>query len=219
MTAVGSDLLGIGQSIIAGLKDTTGQGSPEQGEAFGRAQSAFAGVNETLRSAVPEDGWVGAGAFAYADQNTRQQLRSEAMADADRQVHKVLERQADQIALRRGHLDDQYNLLATMRHVTLPLQVVPHYGEAMKLAVQMAAVQTAVGESCRQMIQLQSEMARNAADLQQAVGRYSSVADGADLRPAAADLDSDRLQMPVATRLDSENPPGPPAGTPLQDGR
>jgi hypothetical protein len=101
----------------------------------------------------------------------------------------------------------------------LPLQVVPRYGEAMTLAVEMAAVQTAVGESCRQMIQLQSEVARNAADLQQTVGRYSSVADGADLRAAAADLDSDRPQTPVATRLDPENPPGPPAGTPLQDGR
>ena len=41
---------------------------------------------------------------------------------------------------------------------------------------------------------LQAEVAQNAADLQQAVGRYSSVADGADLRAAAKDPNSDRLQ-------------------------
>ena len=140
MTAVESDLLAVARSIVTALKSTTGQGCPEQGEAFGRAQSAFTGVNETLRSATPDD-WVSAGAFAYADQNARQQLRSEAMADADAVVHKVLEREADQITLRRGHLDDQYNLLAATRHMAASLQVFPPYGEAAKLAVEIAAVQ------------------------------------------------------------------------------
>jgi len=88
------------------------------------------------------------------------------------------------------------------------------------------------------MNQLQSEVMQNAADLLQAVGRYAGVADGAELpgiavsfdsRPggqaqraaveALLDPSSDRLQATAATRLDAGNPPGPPAGTPLQDGR
>lgn len=245
----GSDLLDFGQSVIAGLKSTIGQGDPERGEAFGRAQSTFTGVNQTLRSAVPDNGWDGAGAYAYADQNTRQQLRSEAMADADHEVHKVLSREAAQITLRRGYVDDQYNLLANASHVTNPLQFIPRYGEAMKLAIEVPALQTALSESCHQINQLQSEVAQNAAALQQAVGRYSGVAEGADLPGAAISFDpraterthdssasrdgesvrapaladrgtySERLQASVATKLGSDNPPGPPAGTPLQDGR
>ena len=160
LDVVGSDLLDYGQSVITGMRSTTGQGDPENGDAFGEAQSTFNGVNETLKSAVPDNGWDGAGSYAYADQNTRQQLRSEAMADADHEVHKVLYREAAQITLRRGYLDDQYNFLANTSYVTFPLQFIPRYGEAMKLAIEIAALQTALGKSYYQMNQLQSEVAR-----------------------------------------------------------
>jgi len=197
LDAVGSDLLDYGQLLITGLKSTTGQGAPENGEVFGQAQTAFNGVNDTLKSAVPADGWDGSGSYAYADQNTRQQLRSEAMADADHEVHKVLYREAAQITLRRGYLDDQHNFLANTSYVTFPLQFIPRYGEAMKMAVEIAALQAALGESYYQMNQLQSEVVQNAADLQQAVGRYSGVADGAGLPGAALNFDP---------------PPPPPGG-------
>ena len=186
---VGSDLLDYGQTVIAGMKNTTGQGDPERGDVFGQAQSTFNGVDETLKSAVPDSGWDGAGSYAYADQNTRQQLRSEAMADADHEVHKVLYREAAQITLRRGYLDDQYNLLANTSYVTYPLQFIPRYGEAMKLAIEIAALQTALGESYHQINQLQSEVAQNAAELQQAIGRYSGVADGAELPSVTTNFD------------------------------
>src|SRR4051812_21082588 len=169
----GSDLLDVCQTVVTGLKSITGHRDPECGEAFGRAQSAFTRVDETLRSAVPDNGWEGAGADAYADQNARQQLRSQAIADADREVHEVLAREAAQITLRRGYLDDQYSFLANTGHVMCPLQFIPRYGEAMRLAVEAAVLQTALGESCHQINRLQSE-AQNAAALQQAVGRYFS---------------------------------------------
>ena len=197
LDVVGSDLLDYGQSVITGMKNTTGQGDPERGDVFGQAQSTFNGVNGTLESAVPDNGWDGAGSYAYADQNTRQQLRSEAMADADHQVHKVLFREAAQITLRRGYLDDQYNFLANTSYVTFPLQFIPRYGEAMKMAIEIGALQTALGETYHQMNQLQSEVAQNAAELQQAVGRYSGVADGAELPRDAVNFDP---------------PPPPPGG-------
>ena len=111
------------------------------------------------------------------------------MADADHEVHKVLYREAAQITLRRGYLDDQYNFLANTSYVTFPLQFIPRYGEAMKLAIEIAALQAALGESYYQMNRLQSEVAQNAAELQQAVGRYSGVADGAELPGAAVTFD------------------------------
>jgi hypothetical protein len=221
VTVVESDLLASGQSIIAALKSTTGEGDPERGAAFDQGRSSLTEVTETLRSAVPGDGWDGTGSYAYADQNTRQQMRSEAMADADHEVHKVLCREADQISARRGHLDEQSNFLADSSRVMSQLQSVPRYGDATRLAMELTALQAALEESYHQINQLQSEVAQNAADLQQAVGRYCGVADGAELPGAAVEiaLDSDRPQGPVATRLDFDNPPGPPAGMPLQDGR
>jgi hypothetical protein len=197
MDVLGSDLLDYGQTIIAGMKNTTGQGDPERGNVFGQAQSTFNGVNETLKAAVPDSRWDGAGSSAYADQNTRQQLRSEGMADADHEVHKVLCRESTQITLRRGYLDDQYNFLANTSYVTFPLQFIPRYGEAMKMAIEIGALQIALGESYYQINRLQSEVSQNAAELQQAVGRYSGVADGAELPGAAVNFDP---------------PPPPPGG-------
>jgi hypothetical protein len=48
------DLLAFGQVVIVGLKNTTGQGDLERGEAFGRAQPTFHGVTTELQSAVPD---------------------------------------------------------------------------------------------------------------------------------------------------------------------
>lgn len=171
-----------GRTVIEELRDATGEGVPESGEVFGRAQSAFDDVNETLGSAAPGD-WDGPGSHAYADQNSRQQLRSEAMAGADREVHKVLSREAAQIARRRGSLDDQCGFLTTTSQVAFS----PQYGDAMNLTIEIAALQSALGESCHQINQLRSEVAQNAAELQQAVGRYASVADTAELPRLDAD--------------------------------
>jgi hypothetical protein len=86
--------------------------------------------------------------------------------------------------------------LATTSYVTFPLQFIPRYGEAMKMAIEIAALQAVLGESYYQMNQLKSEVAENAAQLQQAVGRYSGTADGAELPGAAVNF----------------NPPPPPPG-------
>jgi hypothetical protein len=195
----GSDLLEIGQTLIAGMKETTGTADPDTGAVFSAGQSGFDKLGETLRSAVPDDSWVGAGARGYADQNTRQQLRAENMAEADRTVHRVLFREAAQITLRRAVLDEHANFLANASGATLPLQLIPHYGEAAKLAIEVSALQIALEASADQLCRLHSDVVANAAELQQAVGRYSAVADGA------------------ATRLNPDNSPGPRAGMPSQE--
>jgi len=178
---VNSALLEHGRAVIGGLKDATGHGVPETGAIFDRAQGTFDDVTETLQSAAPT-GWQGAGSYAYADQNARQQLRSEAMACADREVSRVLSREAAQIAQSRDHLDAQCQFLADAGAVALGLQTL-RYGQAVTLAVEMAALQSALGHSCDQFNRLRSEVAQNAAELQQTVGRYAGVAEGAELSP------------------------------------
>jgi len=144
---VTADMLAFGQVLIAGLKNTTGQGDPERGQAFGRARSTLHGVTTALQSAVPDHGWGGTASYAYADQNTRQQLRSEAMADADREVHKVLDREAAQITVRRGYLDHQCNVLASTRHATSSMQSIPQFGEEISLTIELATLQCTLGRA------------------------------------------------------------------------
>ncbi len=113
---------------------------------------------------------------------------------------------------------DQYNFLANTSYVTLPLQFIPRFGEAMKLAIEIAALQTALGESYYQMNQLQSEVAQNAAELQQAVGRYSGVADGAELTGAAVNFDppptpSGGGSLPGVAPTEPSQPSVTPGGT------
>ena len=182
---IGSDLLDFGQLIIAGMKRTTGEGSPDTGALFGHGHNGFSKAGKTLRSAVPDDSWDGAGSRAYADQNTRQQVRTESMADADRAVHSVLGREALQINMRRDILDDQSDFLAKTSYATFPLQFIPRYGEAAKLAIETAALQAAL-LCAYELYQLHSDVSANAAELRQAVGRYAGVADGADAREAGS---------------------------------
>ena len=190
------DLLDLGRLIIAGMKKTTGEGSPDTGTLFGHGHNGFNKAGATLRSAVPDDRWDGAGSHTYADQNTRQQVRTEAMADADTAVHNVLFREALQINMRRAHLDDRSDFLAKTSCATFPLQFIPRYGEAAKLVIETAALQAALSPSSYEMYQLHSDVSANAAELREAIGRYSGVEDGADLPGSEVDF----------------TPPQPPGG-------
>jgi hypothetical protein len=183
------DLLDFGQLIIAGMKLTTGDGSPDAGAQFLAGHEGFNRVGQALGSAAPDDRWDGTGARAYADQNTRQRVRTETMADADRAVFTVLARESLQIQARRDVLDTQSELLAKTSHATDPLQFIPRYGEAAKLAIESAALQGALQLSAIALHDLHSEVSANAAELGQAIGRYAGVADGADTPTSALDFD------------------------------
>jgi hypothetical protein len=210
---LGSDLLELGQQLIAAMKKTTGDGDPETGARFVYGHSAFGKSEESLRAAGPDDSWSGAGSRAYADQNTRQQLRAETMAGADLEVHRVLFREAAQISLRRGFLDDQANFLAYLSYATFPLQFIKTWGEAAKLATELHAVAVALGESTYHLYQLHSEVSANAAELQQAIGRYRGVADGAQKPGGYADFGPQPAPSSSAPRDDSIGPPVPAVTT------
>ncbi len=224
------NLLDSGQLIIAGMKATTGEGTPVSGAQFGHGHDEFTKANETLRSAVPDDRWDGAGSRAYADQNTRQQMRTEAMAGADQAVFSVLVREALQIKLRRDTLDDQSDILAKTSYATFPLQFIPRYGEAAKLAIETAAVQGALFASTEALHQLHSEVSANAAELVQAVGRYTGVDEGADAHGDGADFnppespggaeagpEPTRRNSPLADSVNPDTSPVPSAGMPPRD--
>ena len=221
--AIGSEILEVGQLMISGMRRTTGSDDPDNGERFGHGWSRFNDVDGTLETTAPNDSWGGAGSDAYADQNTRQRLRSETMASADRVVHGVLAREAYQIDYHRKKLDGQSNFLGDLSYATFPLQFIPRYGEAAKAAIELTAVSGALQLCALELYHLHSEVNQNAAELQQAVGRYSGVADGAEL--AGVDFDPPPPPpgsgwprvTPIERSKRKPSPPvdtGPPAGPP-----
>jgi EspA/EspE family len=206
---VGSDVLDLGQMLIAAMKRTTGEGEPDTGAKFGHAHSAFNKAGETFQSAGPDDRWDGSASRAYADQTTRQQLRTGTMADADLEVHRVLFREAAQITLRRGFLDDWSNFLAYTSYATFPLQFIKTWGEAAKLAVEIKAVELALAVSAQNLYELHSEAGANATELQQAIGRYRSVVDGAEM----PGVDVDYSPPPALPGLSDTVPAEPPSSS------
>lgn len=176
----GSELMYAGQRAIGAMMHTTGHGEPETGALFSHAQARFTRAGQAMHAARPDAGWGGPAAHSYADQNARQQLRAETLARADREVHRVLYRQAGQVAARRGVLADQAQWLTAAHGTLSPLQFIPRYGKAATLAIEANALQAALGESTRQLHQLLSEVRVNAGELRQAVGRYAGVADAAE---------------------------------------
>ena len=138
----------------------------------------------------------------------------ETVSDTDREVARVLNREAGQIKLCRSVLDDYHNFLAEVGEPTFYLQFIPRYGEAAKTAIELATVNTALTDCTWQLYQLHSAVNQNAAKLQQAVGRYSAVADGAVLprrlrcdRRRAAVGGVTPIERPCSRDLDIRRPP------------
>ena len=179
--AVGSHILTVGQSLLTQMRQTLGDGDPDDGQTFGAAGDRFRSADSELGSASPAEGWTGDGSDAYADQNSRQRLRAESVADTDREVHRVLAGEAFQVGYHRRQIDELYNWLGELSEYTQWLDLVPRYGDAAKLTVETAAVQTALTSAGFELANMHSEASQNAGRLKDLVGRYQAIAATATL--------------------------------------
>jgi EspA/EspE family len=215
LRAADSPILDGGQLVIAGMKLTTGIGEPDGGERFGLGGARHRDVTATLRSAGPTADWSGAGANSYAGQNVKQTTRTEALAAADHEVHRVLATAAFQVNFHRGRLDDWYNWLADVGLVTYAIGLIPEVGQALKSAADAQAVLAAVGSCSLELYQLSSEVGANTAALEQLVGRYEHLGQTTNLWSTGPDPDPSAPPPPAP----SGQPPSqkPPSEGPGED--
>jgi len=204
---VDSEILGAGQLLIAGMRLTTGQGDPERGEPFGQGSARFGGAGETMGAAIPGDDWHGGGAEAYTVANRRQADRTASLAALDRGVQTVIAREAHQVAYHRGNLDDQANYLGGLSRLTRSISLIPGVGNATKTAVELAAVNAAIGVGSVELHQLSREVDENAAQLHALADEYSALADAPSTPP---DLGAE----PPHRTPDDDAPEPDPAGQP-----
>ncbi len=207
LRAADSPILDGGQVVIAGMKLTTGIGEPEHGDRFGRGGARFHDAGTTLRSAQPTASWSGEGADAYAAQNVSQTARTKAIAAVDHEVHRVITAEASQVGFHRDRLDDWSNFLADFGLVTFALGLIPGVGIELKAAAEINAVLAAVASSSIELYQMSSEAEANAAELQQLVGRYDSVAQAANLSATGVYPDPPPSPPPSPSSAPSEHPP------------
>ncbi|MGE2728183.1 EspA/EspE family type VII secretion system effector [Mycolicibacterium vaccae] len=174
--AWGSPILEAGQTVLAGMRSTTGWGDPDQGEVFVDAAVRFDSAGRTLTAAHPGDDWAGAGAYAYAAANHRQTGRADAIGALDRRVHQVVSRQAHQVTVRRESIDEQSDFLADLSHVTRALGTIPGVGRAVQATVEVAAVTAAVQQSEQDLRLLSHEVSTNAVELNDLAASYDALA-------------------------------------------
>ncbi len=201
LDAVGSAILVAGQRLLARMRQTLGEGTPDDGEAFGMAGKQFRAVDTVLGPAMPAGDWTGTGSDAYARQNLDQRGRAGSIADADHEVHRVLAGEAYQVTYHREKIRELYNWLGELSQYTQWMELVPRYGEAAKVVVEAAAVQTALESAECELKNMRAEAAENAMRLRDLVGRYQAIA-------ATAVLPDREFGGPAA-------PGGPGAGGPV----
>ncbi|MCH9731047.1 MAG: hypothetical protein K0U84_15445 [Actinomycetia bacterium] len=199
-SAFGSPILKAGQVLIDGMRLTTGWGDPVRGESFGQGSARFLRAGETVTSSYPSDEWQGVGSRAYATANRRQADHTESMATLDRNVERVIERQAYQVAMSRDNLEEQSGYLGDLSHVTWAMALIPGIGAAMKTIVELAAVSAALSACGYTLYQLSQEAGENAGQLRELAEEYSALS----LRTAPPDLGDAPGSPPV-----SGGPPRP----------
>ncbi|CAA0124366.1 ESX-1 secretion-associated protein EspE [Mycolicibacterium vanbaalenii] len=216
-----SPVLDAGRLLIAGMRKTTGSGTPESGEPFRHGAVRFTGAAETVSSAHPGGEWQGAGAEAYAATNRRQSEHAMLMAVLDRDVQAVIAREAHQVAHHRARLDDQSDHLGSLSYATSAIGRIPGVGEAMKAAFELSAVKIALGVCSEELDELSQEVGDNAAQLQHLAGRYSALThrkaapvepDGLPGQPSSEDPTTSESTDPAADQpLPVADPPPPTA--------
>lgn len=167
-----SPILEAGQTVISGMRLTTGVGDPEAGDRFGAGADLMSDAGKTLQTAFPGDSWDSVSANSYSARNTDQLGRTATVVGADQLVADVLARESAQISTTRENLDAQSDWLADMSVVTMATGSIPHVGQAAKMAAEIAIVTEAVGVSTTELMTMQQNADANAAEVETAVQQY-----------------------------------------------
>ena len=203
-----TDVLGAGQRVIAEMRSTTGHGRPDAGEAFAHGATGFLAAVQSIADAYPREEWEGSGARSYAAAARRLAGATETLAVLDRDVHTVIDREANQIIRRRETLDDQALQLSSLRRVTGSLATIPGVGTAMTSSIELAAVVAAVGVCGTELHHLAAETADNAHLLRRIAEDYASIVDATE--PVDEDAPAEDLPADDAAGV---SPAGEPTGS------
>lgn len=167
---------------MMGMANMLGVGDPESGDRFAHGANAFNRVDEALGSTRPPDSWEGSASDAYGEKNKEQRRRAAQMAENDKTVKEVLDREAEQVEKTRETLDHMstlltYSVLPAL--AALAWNTPPGIGEVVSLSIQTAAVTGTLPDCTAQFGRLVSDAAHNATVIRRAGAGYDNIASAA----------------------------------------
>jgi uncharacterized protein YukE len=188
--AAETPIIEAGLLALMGMSNACGFAEPDQGQGFGQGSDAFGKINDALGKTGAPGSWTGDAAGAYSGQNDVQAKRAKSLAEADRAIQHVLEREAAQVKDTRETLDHMQTLLTAAivpAIAAYEIEFPPGTGLALSAEIQIAAVAATVPYATEQFGELGYHAVTNASDIAQAAQAYELI--GSESAPAFASAD------------------------------
>lgn len=174
----GLPVIEAGLVAMMGMANMLGVGDPETGNRFATGANKFNGVSEALSSTHPPDSWEGSGSDAYAERNNEQRERALQMAENDKTVKEVLDREAEQVEKTRETIDHMSTVVTAAIVPAYAALSIPVAGEAASLAIQATAVGVALPICIDKFQSMVSDAAHNATLVRRVGAGYDRIASG-----------------------------------------
>jgi EspA/EspE family/Excreted virulence factor EspC, type VII ESX diderm len=188
--AAETPIIEAGLLALMGMSNACGFAEPDQGQGFGQGSDAFQKIDDALGTTGAPETWTGDAAGAYSGQNGVQQKRARSLAEADRKIQHVLERQARQVKDTRDVIDHMTTVLTAAiipAVAAYGIEFPPGAGVALSTEIQIAAVAATVPYATEQFGELGYHAIDNASDIRAAAQSYGLI--GSESAPAFASAD------------------------------
>ncbi|MGW4100190.1 EspA/EspE family type VII secretion system effector [Mycobacterium sp. NPDC004974] len=169
--ATATPVIKCGMYTLTLISLTMGEGSPDGGDDFSDGAKLFQTHGKSLEGVYPTETWSGSASDAYMSQNSHQIQRATTMLGADNDIVRILSTQAQQVDRARREVDWASKGLAAMIPVALALEA-SVLGAPESIALQVAAVATALTAAGLTANNLRNYASDNAAQIQEATAKY-----------------------------------------------
>ncbi|OBB91642.1 hypothetical protein A5779_23705 [Mycolicibacterium peregrinum] len=167
-------IISAGLLAIQGMTMTCGIGNPDSGDRFGQGSEQLGDVGQTLESATPTDSWQGDASSAYTSQDAKQQERARTIAEADKKIEAVIQKQAKQIDFSRQYLGTNATVLG---YAIIPAVAAKAFVATAPyaIAIEVGAVAGTVPPCMAMMTKMAANSTANAAEVVAASAQYAKV--------------------------------------------
>lgn len=179
-----------GQKQIDRMLKSCGEGDPDHANDYTDSADAFTSAQTPLTGAYPSDQWSGGtAAERYSQKNRDQENRVAALADLDRELHRLISAEADLLPPIRKSLEIHHNDLADFGNLTQYLGRMGAYGKGAQYALEIAMVATTLAEAIPEYEDMQDEADAIARSVAKVGDSYKDIADRVAISDSANDYD------------------------------
>ncbi|MBU8810778.1 hypothetical protein KL953_18000 [Mycolicibacterium goodii] len=177
--AAATPIIASGLRIMTGMSNMTGFEGPERGDRYAQGADSFTGVSSGLDGTRSPDSWEGSSSDAYSDRNREQKDRADLMAETDRIVKEVLDKEAGEIEDTRRQIDHQMTELTWLIPAAIAAKfwnAPPGSGEIASQIIQWGGVAKTLPIATQRMYRMIADSSENATVIRRAGATYDRIA-------------------------------------------